>query len=107
MVHCVENYTSELQASRFPHRELLLDACVEVEVAQAADRTGAAVMEVQAQDGRTNRLPDRGWIGDNPFIFLNCSRMRALGWQPRLTIQQAVIRTIAYLEANQRLLAAR
>jgi len=50
---------------------------------------------------------DRGWIGDNPFIFLDCSRMRALGWQPRLTIQQAVTRTIAYLESNQGLLAAR
>lgn len=50
---------------------------------------------------------DRGWIGDNPFIFLDCSRMRALGWEPRLTIQQAVVRTIAYLEANQHLLAAR
>ena len=50
---------------------------------------------------------DRGWIGDNPFIFLDCSRMRALGWQPRLTIQQAVGRTIEYLQANQQILTAR
>ena len=26
---------------------------------------------------------DRGWIGDNPFIFLDSSRIRSLGWQPR------------------------
>ena len=44
---------------------------------------------------------DRGWIGDNPFIFLDCSRMRALGWKPRLTIQQAVIRTLQFLEQNR------
>jgi len=30
---------------------------------------------------------DRGWIGDNPFIFLDCSRIRALGWRPKLTIR--------------------
>jgi UDP-glucose 4-epimerase len=50
---------------------------------------------------------DRGWIGDNPFIFLDCSRMRALGWRPKLTIQQAVVRTVEYLQANQELLDAR
>ena len=50
---------------------------------------------------------DRGWIGDNPFIFLDCKRMRALGWKPRLTIQQAVVRTVQYLQSNQGLLAAR
>jgi UDP-glucose 4-epimerase len=50
---------------------------------------------------------DRGWIGDNPFIFLDCNRMRSLGWTPKLTIQQAVVRTVEYLQANQELLAAR
>jgi len=50
---------------------------------------------------------DRGWIGDNPFIFLECSRMRGLGWRPKLTIQQSVLRTVEYLQANQHILAAR
>jgi UDP-glucose 4-epimerase len=50
---------------------------------------------------------DRGWIGDNPFIFLDCSRMRGLGWQPRLTIQQAVRSTMEYLQSNRHLLDAR
>jgi UDP-glucose 4-epimerase len=50
---------------------------------------------------------DRGWIGDNPFIFLDCSRMRALGWRPKLTIQQAVVRTVEYLQANLEILALR
>jgi UDP-glucose 4-epimerase len=50
---------------------------------------------------------DRGWIGDNPFIFLDCSRIRALGWRPRLTIQQAVVRTVEFLQSNQWVLAVR
>jgi len=50
---------------------------------------------------------DRGWIGDNPFIFLDCARMRELGWRPKLTIQQAVVRTVEYLQANREILSAR
>ena len=50
---------------------------------------------------------DRGWIGDNPFIFLDCSKIRALGWKPKLTIREGVVRTVDYLRANPRLFQAR
>ena len=40
---------------------------------------------------------ERGWVGDSPFILLDCSRIRALGWQPGLTIKQAVLATIKYV----------
>ena len=43
---------------------------------------------------------ERGWVGDSPFILLDCSRIRALGWRPRLTIKQAVLATIEYVSAN-------
>jgi UDP-glucose 4-epimerase len=43
---------------------------------------------------------NRGWVGDNPFIFLDCSAIRSLGWRPQLNIQQAVIRTVKFLEQN-------
>lgn len=43
---------------------------------------------------------ERGWIGDSPFIFLDTARVRALGWRPRLTIREGVIRTLEYLQAN-------
>ncbi len=43
---------------------------------------------------------ERGWIGDSPFIFLDCTRMRALGWKPELSIEQGIIRTLEYLCAN-------
>jgi UDP-glucose 4-epimerase len=44
---------------------------------------------------------ERGWIGDSPFIFLDCARMRSLGWKPQLTIQQGIIRTLEFLQANR------
>jgi UDP-glucose 4-epimerase len=47
---------------------------------------------------------DRGWVGDNPFIFLDCARIRALGWRPALSIREAVIRTVRHLEENPSLL---
>ena len=47
---------------------------------------------------------ERGWIGDNPFIFLDTAKIRSLGWKPKLTIQQGIIRTLEYLQANQWLL---
>jgi UDP-glucose 4-epimerase len=50
---------------------------------------------------------ERGWIGDNPFIFLDCSRIRALGWTPKLSIQQGVINTLEYLIANPWVVEAR
>jgi UDP-glucose 4-epimerase len=50
---------------------------------------------------------DRGWIGDNPFIFLECSRIRGLGWRPSKTIREAVIRTVDYLRSNRWVLSVR
>ncbi len=43
---------------------------------------------------------ERGWIGDNPFIFLDTARIRALEWEPRLTIRAGIERTVDYLAAN-------
>ena len=50
---------------------------------------------------------ERGWVGDSPFIFLDCSRIRALGWKPRLGIREGVIRTLEFLERNRDLLGPR
>jgi len=50
---------------------------------------------------------DRGWIGDNPFIFLDCSAVRALGWRPKLTIREGVAQTVRFLRDHPELLEAR
>jgi UDP-glucose 4-epimerase len=42
----------------------------------------------------------RGWVGDSPFIFLDCAKIRRLGWEPKLTIRQGIIKTVDYLLAN-------
>jgi UDP-glucose 4-epimerase len=44
---------------------------------------------------------ERGWIGDNPFIFLETQKIRATGWKPALTIEQGIGRTLQWLQANQ------
>ena len=42
----------------------------------------------------------RGWVGDSPFILLDCDRIRSLGWRPTLSIQEAVVSTVEFLEGN-------
>jgi len=44
---------------------------------------------------------DRGWIGDNPFIFLETKKIQATGWKPKLTIEQGIVKTLRWLEANR------
>jgi UDP-glucose 4-epimerase len=47
---------------------------------------------------------DRGWVGDNPFIFLDTTKMRSTGWRPAWTIRQAIERTVDFLVASPDLL---
>jgi UDP-glucose 4-epimerase len=44
---------------------------------------------------------ERGWIGDSPFIFLDTTKIRALGWSPKLTIKEGVVKTVEFLKANE------
>jgi len=44
---------------------------------------------------------DRGWIGDNPFIFLDTRKVQSTGWRPRLTIREGIERTLRWLESNR------
>jgi|SRR6185312_16095596 len=43
----------------------------------------------------------QGWIGDNRFIFLDTARIGALGWRPKLTIREGVVRTVDWLSQNR------
>ena len=44
---------------------------------------------------------ERGWIGDNPFIFLDTQKIQSLGWKPKFAIRDGVIRTVRYLKNNE------
>jgi len=42
----------------------------------------------------------RGWVGDSPFIFLDISRMKKLGWTPTFDIKSAIEDTVDWLLSN-------
>jgi len=44
---------------------------------------------------------ERGWIGDSPFIFLDCTKIRNLRWKPKLTIKEGIIKTLEFLKKNE------
>lgn len=44
---------------------------------------------------------NKGWIGDNPFIYLDTKKVRSLGWKPKYTIEQAVVKTVEYIMENE------
>ncbi len=50
---------------------------------------------------------ERGWIGDNPFIYLDTQKVRSLGWKPQATIEEGVVKTVEYLLANPWVFSAR
>jgi UDP-glucose 4-epimerase len=49
----------------------------------------------------------RGWVGDNPFVFLDVSKLRATGWEPKFNIRQSIEATVDWLVKNPWLLERR
>jgi UDP-glucose 4-epimerase len=47
---------------------------------------------------------ERGWLGDSPFVHLDTTKLKALGWRPQVSIEQGIRNTVRYLEANPQLL---
>jgi UDP-glucose 4-epimerase len=50
---------------------------------------------------------ERGWIGDVPFIHLDISKLKSLGWKPTLTIPDCIKKTINWLQDNRWILEKR
>jgi UDP-glucose 4-epimerase len=50
---------------------------------------------------------NKGWVGDNPFIFLETKKIRATGWKTTLTIEQGIVRTLQWLQQNKWVYEAR
>jgi UDP-glucose 4-epimerase len=67
---------------------------VDDSVAIITERLGLSP-EIEHTGGR------RGWIGDSPLIALDTTRIRSLGWTPKLTIPRALVRTVDWLAANE------
>lgn len=77
------------------------------EYCQVNDSIGWICERLGVNPERSYSGGTRGWVGDSPFIFLDCAKVRSLGWTPSLTIRQGVERTVDYLLANRWLFEAR
>jgi UDP-glucose 4-epimerase len=47
---------------------------------------------------------ERGWLGDSPFVHLDTSKLKALGWHPQVSIRQGIRNTVGYLQDHPQLL---
>lgn len=45
---------------------------------------------------------ERGWIGDNPVVHLDISKLKSLGWRPRFAAEEAITRTARWTIAEAR-----
>ena len=39
----------------------------------------------------------KGWIGDSPLVHLDTSYANSLGWEPKISIESSIRRTVNYL----------
>ncbi len=46
----------------------------------------------------------RGWKGDNDFVHLDTTNLKSLGWTPKISIKDGIIKTIEYLQAHPELI---
>ena len=44
---------------------------------------------------------ERGWVGDNPFVFLETNKISSFGWEPIYTIREGVEKTVDFLLENE------
>jgi UDP-glucose 4-epimerase len=49
----------------------------------------------------------RGWLGDSPFVLLDVSKIRSVGFTPRIGLREGIRRTVRYLLDSPWLLDAR
>ena len=70
------------------------------EYCQVNDSIGWITNHLGLNPVRTYTGGERGWIGDSPFIFLDTARIRSLGWKPKLSIREGIVRTLDYLKGN-------
>jgi UDP-glucose 4-epimerase len=77
------------------------------EYCAVSDSLGWICAHLSVNPARRYTGGPRGWIGDSPFIFLDTARVRSLGWRPKLSIREGVLRTLAWLQQNPWVLARR
>ncbi len=43
----------------------------------------------------------RGWVGDSPLVHLSIEKLKKLGWQPQVSCEEGIRRTVRWLKENR------
>ncbi|MBI2547986.1 NAD-dependent epimerase/dehydratase family protein [Candidatus Woesearchaeota archaeon] len=76
-----------------------------IDVVTVADLIGKTLNFKQVKYSYTGGK--RGWIGDSPFVHLDVRKLEGLGWHPRVTIPEGIVRTVEYLKEHPELFVQR
>jgi UDP-glucose 4-epimerase len=99
-VDAILHVTRKATAREAPHRTQIYNLGTP-EYVQVNDSVGYICGALGLAPERQYTGGERGWIGDNPFIFLDTAKIQATGWKPKLTIEQGIVKTLRWLEANR------
>jgi UDP-glucose 4-epimerase len=90
LLHAADQGTGRVQIYNVGHDEWLGVSDVARTV---VDALGLQDVEFDYAGG------ERGWKGDSPFVLLDTTRLKALGWKPKITIVQSIQDTVRSLQA--------
>ena len=43
---------------------------------------------------------ERGWVGDSPLVHLSVEKLKGLGWQPKVSCEEGIRKTVRWLREN-------
>jgi UDP-glucose 4-epimerase len=43
----------------------------------------------------------RGWVGDSPLVHLSIEKLKAMGWQPKVSSEEGIRKTVRWLKENE------
>jgi UDP-glucose 4-epimerase len=84
-----------------PHQKIHVYNLGAPEYCQVSDSIGWITAHLGVKPQLAYSGGSRGWVGDNKFIFLDTARIATLGWKPKLTIRQGIVRTVDWLTQNR------
>lgn len=78
------------------------------EIMNVQDLADIVVKELRLERVQYRTIGDeRGWLGDAPFVHLDTTRLKEVGWQPLVSIEQGIRNTVRYLEEHPAVLEKR
>lgn len=98
---CIEAILTLAQPQHAPSGQAMIHNLGTDEYVTVNDSIAVICDELGVQPRLEYAGGERGWIGDNPFIFLDCKKLRSTGWKPRYSIRDSVRATVKYLVANR------